>query len=118
MAHGVDARRRDRVLRTLIRNLFDYHQQVSTIRSFRLHLQRLIQNVKFVSKGDFLHAAERIHRLESTTATADCFVGQFAGHFGRCIGRQSFGSIGRFEFTIESHPITFADDRKWLAKSV
>lgn len=29
MIHGVDARRRDRVLRTLIRNLFDYHQQVS-----------------------------------------------------------------------------------------
>lgn len=26
--HGIDAARRDRILRTLVRNLFDFHQQV------------------------------------------------------------------------------------------
>lgn len=31
--HGIDAIRRDRILRTLVRNLFDFHQQVIKILS-------------------------------------------------------------------------------------
>jgi hypothetical protein len=34
--HGIDLSRRDRILRTLVRNLFDYHQQVKHL--YRCHI--------------------------------------------------------------------------------
>ena len=58
--HGVDVSRRDRLLRTLVRNLFNYHLQVSPI-SYNLYM--------YASFANILHIVCRKYCSPSSTNT-------------------------------------------------
>jgi hypothetical protein len=54
--HGIDLSRRDRILRTLVRNLFDYHQQVRHLYLCYISLFKTYTNHRFsiLMKQNFL----------------------------------------------------------------